>query len=70
MYNICIHIYVYINKYIQNTHTDIYMYTYIYMCVCVYIYILIYKVVISDPRHTKCSNLTEASKMDVVYMQT
>ena len=33
------------------------IYTYIYI---IYISIYIYQVVISDPRHTECSNLTDA----------
>ena len=36
-----------------------YIYVYVYYLYILYIYIYIY-VVISDPRHTECSNLTEA----------
>ena len=35
------------------------IHTYIYI-IYIYIYIYIYQVVISDPRHTECSNLTDA----------
>ena len=31
-----------------------------YIYVCVYIYIMIYIYIYNDPRHTQCSNLTEA----------
>ena len=49
--------YVYINIYI---HTYVYIvYIYIHIYVYIYIYIYISGVVISDPRHTECSNLAQ-----------